>query len=66
MEGVILLVQSSENDLISLTTEFNMWKMKKGTNKYPTLWYMQIHQRMQKSGAKEKIEADNDRSNIAC
>jgi len=49
-----------ENDLITLTTEFNACKMK-NASKDPTFWYMElkhIHQWMKKAGAQEKSEAE--------
>jgi len=50
----------SENDLITLTTEFNTCKMKNPTED-PTLWYAElehIHQRMQKAGAQKKSDIE--------
>jgi len=49
-----------ENDLIALTIEFNVCKMK-NASKDPTLWYVElehIHQCMKKAGAQKKSEAE--------
>jgi len=50
----------SENDLIALTTKFKACKMKTASDD-PTLWYAElehIYQHMQKTGAKEKSDAE--------
>jgi len=49
-----------ENDLIALTTKFNTCRMKSASNDC-TLWYAElehIHQYMQKTGMKEKFDAE--------
>jgi len=51
---------ASENDLITLTMEFNVCKMKNPTED-PTLWYAElehIHQCMQKAGAQKKYDIE--------